>query len=315
MANFISKIRDARREFANSFNRQYKESIFEGLVHEYDAPEGYVKQFAITARDYFKRLRGEMMPIGLDAKSYEISTLVYKQGYELDRKILDNAKAIQDETTIMQVINTMTDDAVAHKDTQLTTLLESGGSDIFGSAFFGTSVSIWNTDHATSATITNTYSGNGVTAANIKTDFYGGYYDIVMDQRNSAGRLLHGPGIVKQKPIVMCHPDLLDVMEDVFEVETQSSNAGKNKTYKRAEIRINPYLSDTNDYYYFLPSPMFKALCWAKAGRPTLESDANGDTDNASRDAILRDTHLWAARWETGEGYGDRTAVIRVTNS
>lgn len=307
----VTKLRDAQAELANAFNVQYKESIFDGLIYRKEAPEGYAKFWSMTRRAAFAELKDEMKPVGLDARSYEITTKVHKAGYEIDRKTLDNAKAIASEPEIMAVIKDLASDSIAQEDQYLTDLLEDNGNDIFGSAFFAASASLWNSPAA--AVITNTSSGAGTTATNIKAAYYD-VLEIIATQLNSAARLMHGPGALKKKLICMIPPALLDAAEDVFEVDT-TAQGGTNKTYKRAEIKQNPLLTDQNDFYFFIPDagPMSALIC-AYEKKPELESDARGG-ENASRDTILRDTYLFGARYSFEVGYGNRTSVIRVTNS
>lgn len=307
----VQKLRDAQAELANAFNVQYKDSIFDGLIFRKEAPEGYAKFWSMTRRAAFEKLEDEMKPVGLDARSYEIATEVHKAGYEIDRKTLDNAKAIASEPEIMAVIKDLAGDSIAHEDQYLTDLLEDNGNDIFGSSFFASGASIWNSPAA--ATITNTSSGSGATAANIKSAYYD-FLEIISTQLNSAARLMHGPGALKKKPVCMIPSALLDAAEDVFEVDT-TANGGTNKTYKRAEVKVNPLLADQNDFYFFVPGagPM-SALLLAYEKKPELESDARGG-ENASRDTILRDTYLFGARYAFQVGYGNRTSIVRITNS
>jgi len=297
-------LRDARAEFLNMFNEHASESVWSGLTLEVQAEAGYAKLAAITRNPIFKEFTGELKPEGLDTAALTYETKVYKAGLEIPRKVFDHATSLMKTEYGREVLNVAAD-AIDNRDNLLTELLEANGTDITGSAFFGTAKAIWNSTQ----TINNLVTGTGTSSSQIQTDFWSGL-TLLMKMKNASGRPYHGGKIGKAGVTIMYPPDLESAMQNAFAAARLSSGAD-NILFNRAKLRVNPFLTVTNDWYIFVDNARYPAFALGVAQDPTSEQD----TDPNSRDVIIHETYLFAARDEVVAMYGQPMSCVKINNT
>ena len=296
-------LRDARAEFLNMFNQRSDESIFNGLVLEIDAKEGFMTLATITRNATFQKFIGELRPEGIDSSKITHETIVYKAGIEIPRAVFDHSNALMGTEYGREILN-IAEDSIDNRDNLVTVLLEANGNDITGTAFFGNAKTMPNS----SATIDNLLAGTGSTATLIQDDFWSGV-QLLADMVNAAGRPYHG-GRIARNPMIIMYPTALEAsMQNAFAAKTLP-NGGDNVLFNRAELRVNPFLTDAGDWYIFVPNPRYPALAMGM-GMPVESQD---DTDPTSREVILRETYLFAARDEFIEAFGSPHAAVKIDN-
>lgn len=307
--NLVRNLRDANADMANIFNVQSTHSPFEGLVHKKRSKQGYARFFALTQRAAYRPHKGEIKPVSLSAQEYEIETILYTLGYTISRKTLENAKAIGGDSEIMEVIRDSAKDAVQARDVRLTELLEDNGSDILGSSFFGTDVDIFGTDKR--GTITNSLSESNFDKADLQGLYYA-FIELVMTQKNSAGRLMFGTGDPHVKPKVMFHPSRFEAFEKAFKLSTAPDSAAQNLVRDKVIFAPNGHMTDdTKSYWFWEPGRFPYALCLAEDGPPRLESDENTN----SRASMVAQDNFYASDYSFEAGYGNRMVCVQNDHS
>lgn len=304
--NIHDQVRYTDAAMLQAFNDSEQSSPFRGLVLKKREPNGMAQFSVLFAPAIFQKITSELTPAGLDAKKLSIVTDLYKAGYEVSRKILDNAKGWVGDAEMMRTLTQMGRDAQFAVDAALSALLEANANDILGSPFFGAAVALPNS----AQTVTNTLAGTGSTAAQIKADFYSTITQFV-NHKNVGGRPYHGTAWLNKKPILMYPTALQAAMEAAFEAQNDAAGAS-NTAFKRVELRPNPYLADANDWFLVNPAPRYMPFCHLDEYDPRLQTNAKDGM--ADRDVIIRNNILFATEYPFGVSFGSRMEIIRVTN-
>jgi phage major head subunit gpT-like protein len=81
---------------------------------------------------------------------------------------------------------------------------------------------------------------------------------------------------------------------------------GSNEGFR---IVVNPYLTDTNDWYLIRASGGVAPFIYQTRVAPSLEPLVEGSTN-----AILNDTFVYTVRARYAAGVGDPRHIVRTTN-
>lgn len=292
----------------NAFNQARRESPFDGLVLRKMDATG-IRKFAVTFLPaVYRRFTGEAKPVTYDARNLTVEVVEYKNPVEIDKTQLKHARALAGDEEFMMPLRTRARDAAFAVDAQLAALLEANGNDILGSAAFASAAEIPNSD---GVTVTNTRSGAGVTAANVQTDF-DAMKGLFIAMQSPGGRSFHGPAFRRSKPIILCHDDVRAVMEEVFETPTLSGG-GANRFFGKADIRVVPDFTDTNDWYLCNTSPAFPQFIELNDGDPDEATNFDGRTGD--RDYLLRNKVLFNSDFNFEVAFGSRMEITRNVNT
>ncbi len=311
-STLITKLRDARMEFLGMFNKMSERSLFSGAFQTIPAPEGYGKivSTAIPGRMEEKTQDGGSAATieGIDGKSYEIATKVYRKTIGIDKDLLEREDAIS-QGAISRELSKQARAVVAERDRQLTSLLTTNGNDIFGSAFYANTKTM-----PGGQTIDNLISGAyGASSTEVKDGFFAAIEQL-MGMVNAASYLYHGADAQDIRPIVMYPAALENLMQDAFSTQLLTAGvAGSNVLFNRAQLRVNPYLdaTSTTDWYVMVPDAEFPVLWEARGKDPEIVSNIEAPDS----DVILHDRFLFQVRAKFGVGYGSAFNTIKVVDS
>lgn len=299
-----SRLREARAEFIGMYNKRKDNSLFNGLVAELPAPEGFFKVTALSSPGEMEDFTGTATVNGLDSASQTYTTTLRHYTLGIDKNLLMKSDAVA-RGQVSAEIRKMAGRVVADEDKKLTTLLETGEStgNLDGNAFFADALAL----PGSSVTIDNLRSGAWTDSA---AEFRSAIHDArnaFMSMRNAGNDLYHSG---KPATIVVMYPPAIEqfVMDAVRPDQLDGGYKFENMSI---DLRPNAYLDDADDVYIFVAESDYKPLIIGRQEQPNLVSTA-GMNDSYQ---ILHNQDLFQVRAAYEVAFGAPFSAVKMKDA
>lgn len=242
---------------------------------------------------------------GLREDNFTITNSDYQAAIEVRRSAMERDRL----NLIRPRVAQLGLEGARHPGQLLFNLVEDNANAYDGSPFFADTRTIGD-----SANIDNQISGNGVTVANFQADLASAVAQmrLFQDDRgrpmNLRGNTIMAPAALEQVVWQGLNRTAGDAVNSpVIPVTATGVFVASGYT-----VVINPYLTDTSDWYLFhVGGPAFRPFIYQTEKSPVLESD----TDPQSRDAILQRTFVYSVYGRYAVGMTDPRLGVQVENS
>jgi phage major head subunit gpT-like protein len=238
----------------------------------------------------------------LYAFDYSITNNTYKAAFEVPRSFFEDEKL----GLVTPKIRQLAEEAARHPGQLIFQQVVTNPLAFDGVAFIADTRTI-----GASANIDNQIAGTGTSVAQFQTDLAAATAQMMLFQ-DDRGRPMSGIGNV-----IMVPPALRQVAYQALNtnqaaalnqmVAPPTGVIGSNEGF---QIVVNPYLTDTNDWYLLRVSGGFAPFIYQTRVAPTLEPLVEG-----SANAILNDTFVYTVRARYNCGVGDPRHIVKTTNT
>jgi len=246
--------------------------------------------------------KDERVPKGLLQSDYTIVNNHYEASIGVNKDDFEDDQYGQ----IIVRIQDMAERAKEHPDELISTLRVAGTAALCydGQYFYDTAHS-----EGSSGTLSNIVTGSGTSVSNIKTDFLSALakFRTFKDDR---GKPFHANNL---QLVVVCPPNLEGQFMEFLTaaIISQTTNIFVNK----ADLMIDPYLSDTNDWYLDVVNRSVKGFIFQERKPVQFASTASKGTEFQS-DQEFHANHVYYgidARYNVGYGLWQNS--VKVTNT
>lgn len=243
---------------------------------------------------------------GLETFNYSLENLTYKAAIEVQRATFEDDKL----NLIRPRLEQLGQEAARHPGQLVMQALVTNGLAFDGVAFIADTRTI-----GISSNIDNNMAsgGSGTTLAGFQADLASARA-LLRSFQDDQGRPMNNVGNV-----IMVPPGLeqLAYMALNIAFPAASPNVGPAipataDGVLRANgysIYVNPYLTDTNDWYLMAVDAANKPFIYQERVAPTLENVLDG-----TEYAVVRDRYIYSVRARYVVGYGDPRRVVRIVN-
>lgn len=253
---------------------------------------------------------GSLTLQGLRYDNFQITNKEYQAGIEVERAAME-----RDQLSLIQPrISQLGMEAARHPGELLFNLVKDNKNAFDGSAFFGDTRTIGD-----SANIDNNLAGTAGSDAYTIAEFQADLATAVGTMRlfqddqgrpmNLRGNVIMVPTMMEQVVWQALNRGAMNdgVVSPVIPMQADGTFMASN--YK---VCLNPYLTDTNDWYLFhVGGAAYRPFIWQEEVMPRLESD----TDPNSRETILSRKFVYSVYARYAVGMTDPRFGIKVANS
>lgn len=247
---------------------------------------------------------------GLFSFNYSITNNTYKAAIEVQRAVFEDDSL----GLITPRIAQLAEEAARHPGQLVLQLLVNNGLAFDGTAFIADTRTI-----GRSANVDNNMAsgGSGTTLAGFQADLATARATMRKFQ-DDQGRPLNNVG-----DTIMVPPELEQLAYQALNISFPAAspnvamaipgNAGTGDgslTAAGYRVIVNPYLTDTNDWYLLCTRQATKPFIYQTRIAPSLEGPTTPNTESGT----IRDRFLYTVRARYNAGYGDPRYCIRIVN-
>jgi phage major head subunit gpT-like protein len=239
----------------------------------------------------------ERIPKGLSEFSYTIKNLKWEASVRVDAEVLEDEQYGQVKMRVSQLPGAI----ARHQNKLVFNALANGFSTLCydGSNFFDTTHSENN-----SGTQVNKFTSLALNATNYAT-----VRAAMALFKDDQGELIGQMGDTLVVP-----PALEGVARTILNADmiADTNGGGTTNVWKgSAELFVNPFLTDTNDWFLINTKAYIKPIVFQNRIPVQFKAlDGSSDSDNA----FMRDAYLYGVRARYNVGYGDWRTAVGVSN-
>lgn len=237
---------------------------------------------------------------GLLSYNYSLKNRHFEDTIEVDRNTIEDDRYGQIRPRIQQLAQ----EAARFPGQLAMETLAAGGT---GIGYDG--VSFFNSAHISGASgsQSNTLTGTGVTLSAVRTDLIAARTAMTR-MRDDQGRIMNLEG-----DLVVIAPELRDVFQQLLETQMIALTSGTQQTnvlQGAFRVMVNPYLTDTNDWYLLNTREVFKPLLYQTRKAPEF---AAVDDPNET-EVFMKRKFYYGVDSRFAIGYGMWQMALRTTN-
>lgn len=237
---------------------------------------------------------------GLTQYNYSIKNKSFEVSIEVNREALEDDKYGMIRPRIAQLGQ---EAARYPAELAITTLAAGDAAACYdGANYFATTHS-----EESSGTQSNLLTGSGTTLSAFRTDF--------LAMRTAMRRFKDGKGrTMNLRPdLVIIPPELQDITEQLFNTNIIALSSGSQQSnilQGTADVMVDPYLTDVNDWYGLCTTQVLKPLIFQQRKAPEFVSLDNPTDVNA----FLRKKFFYGVDSRFNVGYGIWQLAVKTTN-
>lgn len=308
----LAVAKDLNARFTGIINKP-RDPLYTKICEVVPSDGAFEKYPMITKLPFPTQWNDMRTPEGIRVtNTLEVDNLRYSLSVRMDANLVNDSKAY----TLNQIVDQAANRCVEFPDKLSSALVEAGATagakDIADPAntFYGTTHSFAGTG---GNNISNKLTGSGTTLNQVQTDLFAAIAALKLMKDNEGGLLNGDIKASKENLVIQCHPNMEGVFRQILNttwLPTQANASGENIQKGMADLYVDGYLADVNDWYLHVVGMAQRPFLFQEREKMRSKLYTPNDSYQHDKDDVVE----ILAKWRFAFAYAFFYHTIRTTN-